>query len=386
MISESPRSLILLIILTLSLSCLIWFFRFEIFEPKISSANKYVTEKMQSCINHSDKYNCYMEVSNNLISRYPIEEILNIFDINEKNPIFFENCHSVTHYLGQAEYKRIKDLKLLFSKSSRACLGGVYHGAVEGYFMDKNIVLGKENFVETKKEVEKICGKIEDHKRQQDFIECNHGLGHAVMYVTDYNLPRALDYCDAINTNNERELCYTGALMANSDSFGNNDHKTQYVKEDDLLYPCNILKKHQQSQCYSYGTLNRFQYDLPKSIEICKSVPTEFQNACFETIGRDRTIVTADPLELKNQCYQIKEMDFRRSCIKGTSYNLMVRFGEKSETPLKYCDLLDSEFKSLCYSNVINALTKISNSKVSRGTFCNRIREKAYKNSCLISI
>lgn len=371
------------IILTFLLSLSIWFFRFEIFGGKMYSSNLYISQKMADCYKLSQKYQCNKEIAEDFLSKYSLEEILKVFDVNEKQPVFFENCHSVAHSLGQNEYQRTRDLRKVFEESSRACLGGVYHGAVEGYFMEKNISPGEENTEETMKEVSRICGKSEEYKRPQDFIECNHGLGHALMYVVNNNLPKALDYCDAISLNNSRELCYTGALMSNNDSFGSTEHPTQYVKSDDPLYPCNILKKHQQNQCYSYGVLNRFQYDLPKSIKICLSVPTDYQHSCFETIGRDRTIITADPIILKNQCETIPEPDFKKDCFKGTSYNTMVRFGSKSEIPLNYCAILGSEFTDLCYSRLLDALKRVESNSQNRKNFCEKIPFEQFKKECL---
>ncbi len=379
---------IIFLFILVMLGFFVWLYRTNTLEIKKLSINPYTQNQMESCYNYKkpDRKKCYESVATNLLARYSLPEILKVFDSNENKIEFFKNCHEVAHYLGQQEYKRLKNVRDVLLESSRACLGGTYHGAVEGYFMESNISTTPENELKIREKVRVICGKTEDYIRPQDFIECNHGLGHATIYIADYDLPRALDYCDALRSKNERELCYSGALMANSDSFGDKEHPTKYIKDDDLLYPCNILKEHQQKQCYTYGVLARFQYDLPKSIALCKAVPTSFQTECFKTLGRDRTMISADPEELKSQCSQIKEKNFKKDCISGTSYNLVIRFGIDSDIPIDYCKITDPEFKDICYPEIWRALKKITTDVKVRENFCRKISESDYKNKCLNSI
>ncbi|HEV8601750.1 MAG TPA: hypothetical protein VGQ87_04120 [Patescibacteria group bacterium] len=347
-------------------------------------ARTYIQAQMNLCYKKTETNACYKNVAMNLLANYSLTVILNVFETNEKKPEFFSHCHTVAHYLGQMEYKRLKSVKAAFLETTHACLGGAYHGAIEGYFMEKGIINAAS--AEVKSEVAKICGKPQDYERRQEFTECNHGLGHATMFLADYDLPKALNLCDATGTVNEHELCYSGALMANGDAFANNDHPTKYVKADDPLYPCPILEKQQQRQCYTYGVLTRFQDNLEKSIAICLMIPKEFQDDCFETIGRDRTMISAQPAELMAQCSQIKSAVFRSDCMQGSAYNLVIRFGINSVLAQKLCDIAESGVKSDCYRRILSAANELTSNASVLQIFCRQIKEEEYKNRCVNSI
>lgn len=346
--------------------------------------NNYIIAKMTNCHQNDNSDKCYKINAEDFINQFKLSEIMAVFYQNEKTPEFFSKCHLTAHYLGQIAYKRYRGVAAVFSEANHACLGGLYHGAVEGYFIAQNITDIKDNKI--KQQIKNVCGTAKDYDDPQKFTECNHGLGHAMMYLTENDLLEALDLCDALSSFNEQGLCYTGALMANADSFKSTDHPTKYIKEDDLLYPCPILKKHHQGQCYTYGVLSRFQNDIPKAISICLKVPAEFQSSCFETFGRDRTMLSADPEELKSQCYQIKKGEFIKNCIAGTSYNLVIRFGINSKIPIDYCEITELEYKSSCYTRVFGALNNISKDKEVIKNFCEQIGDENYKNKCLNSI
>ena len=337
----------------------------------------------QRCYEGGKSPHCYQEAAVSLLNNFSLEEILAVFESHEIKNEFFTSCHQIAHYLGQEEYKRTKDLRKVFSKSSRACLGGTFHGAVEGYFMEKRLAPNDKNVAE---EVRVICGKRGEYKRIQEFIECNHGLGHAVMFFTDYTLPQSLRLCNHLNSREERELCYTGTFMANADSLKSNEHPSLYIKENDPLYPCPILDKSFQKICYTYATLSRFQFDLDRSINICKRIPEEYRNDCFETVGRDRTMVSADPREIKTHCSKISRPVFQDRCIAGAAYNLVIRFGIDSYLPIDFCSIVDRDNKNSCYKYVGQALkTTLPNLQLAVAK-CDYIIVEKYRKVCRVGV
>lgn len=346
-----------------------------------AEANDYIVSRMADCHQNNDTNECYEKNAEDFINNFKLSQIMAVFEKKEKTPEFFTKCHLTSHFLGQAAYKKYGSVVAVFSEGSHACLGGIYHGAVEGYFMAQGVT--DINDPKLRIEIQRVCGTPADYDKPQKFTECNHGLGHATMYLTKNDLPLALDMCDALTSENERALCYSGALMANGDSFGSTDHPTKYIRADDPLYPCDILKPQQQEQCYTYGVLTRFQQDLPKSISLCAQVPSQFQHQCFKTIGRDRTMLSADPAELKSQCYQIKEADWRRDCVAGTSYNLVIRFGAASDIPALFCGILESADRNECYMNISSALSFMTKDPEIIKNFCEKVQDVDYKNKCL---
>jgi hypothetical protein len=348
-----------------------------------NDANIYISQKMLDCNNAQYVHKCLKENAADFIEKYPLPQILEVFKNNETKQEFFTNCHLTAHFLGQAAYKKMGSVGKVFSQSTYACLGGVFHGAVEGYFIEKNIDVGGGNYDAVSAEIPKICGKSEDYQRPQDFTECNHGMGHALMFLTENDVLEALKLCDYLPNDNQQNLCYTGAFMQNADGAQDSDHPSKYFSASDPLYVCDLVEEKYKRQCYTYATLTETQFDVQKSAQLCREIPKNYQLECFNTVGRDRTMTTAEPSELKRQCYEIPEADFQKECIRGASYNLVVRFNYDSPVPLQFCAILEGDQKLECFSQTGLAIKNITASDEILNSFCSQISEESYKNKCL---
>jgi hypothetical protein len=346
-------------------------------QPDITA---YTRSVMANCAAAKLRGACLKNVASDLLDRYALSDILRVFDENETQPEFFDRCHETAHYLGQEAFRRIGSIPEVYAQASRACLGGTYHGAVEGYLMEKRIKA--DDYDAVHEEIPKICGTPADYRVHQEFTECAHGLGHATMYFTENDLPLALALCDAGKNMEEREICYTGAFMANWDSLGSEDHPTKYAKLDDPLFPCPILEERYQRQCYTYGILTTSQGSVERSAELCRMIPERYRTECFATIGRDRTMTTADPAELRQQCGIIAEERYRLVCLNDAAYNLVVRFGPASDIPFAFCDTAPADEKTACYDRISSAVPNLVSDADERRAFCARMPEP-YQAACL---
>src|SRR3989344_7731134 len=115
---------------------LVFFFDFS-FKTADVDAQNYITQRLQNCLHEKYKKTCLKNASGDFLDNYSLEEIQAVFAKNEQEPQYFTQCHETAHYLGQEAYKRLGDIKVVFAKSTYICLGGMFHGAVEGYFMQK---------------------------------------------------------------------------------------------------------------------------------------------------------------------------------------------------------------------------------------------------------
>ena len=339
---------------------------------------------MGECGKSKKRTQCLKNISIDFLNKFSLKEVFSVFEKNETKPELISICHEEAHYLGRQEYQKQKSLSKVFSSCNHSCLGGCYHGAVEGYFIEKNIAIDGENDEAVAKEISSLCGKKSDYQTPQDLTECLHGLGHAVMFLTENELPRSLKLCDTLNTEGEQELCYTGALMANTDSVQSQDHPTNYIKADDPMYPCPILDKKYQKICYTYGVLQGFQSELDKTISICKQVPSEYAIECFQTMGRDRVYSTSDEKVMKSECDLISESQFREACYIGTVGSLVVRYGLESEKPLSYCSILDSTYKDSCYRELAFRLKNWTSDKDKLLSVCKKMPAE-YTTACQIT-
>jgi hypothetical protein len=100
------------------------------------------------------------------------------------------------------------------------------------------------------KELNSICSNLPGRDtRSFNYYNCVHGLGHGLMYVEGHNLFKALELCDKLTDDWDSESCYGGVYMENVIANGK-DHISKYLKEDDLLYPCNVVDEKYKQQCY----------------------------------------------------------------------------------------------------------------------------------------
>jgi hypothetical protein len=118
--------------------------------------------------------------------------------------------------------------------------------------------------------------------------QCTHGLGHGLMIQTGYDLPLALSVCRALQTRWDEVSCTGGAFMENGSSvYG---LRSQWLKADDPLYPCGVIKLRNRASCYLRVTtqiLNVNHYSWPKTAEMCQSLESKWRPYCFRSYGRD---------------------------------------------------------------------------------------------------
>ena len=184
----------------------------EILDP-----TKYIVTQMGQCLQAEKRSQCLKQAAKDFSERFSLQEVLAVFEKNEQKPELIATCHEETHYLSREEYQKKKNIRDVFASCNHSCLGGCFHGAVEGYFIEKNIAIGSEDDSEVSGEIPQICGQQKDYEKTQQHTECLHGLGHAVMFLTENDLIRSLKLCDNLKTKSEQELCFTGAFMANVD-------------------------------------------------------------------------------------------------------------------------------------------------------------------------
>lgn len=354
-------------------------------KPYGNDPEKYITESLERCINSEQRTVCLRSNARNFLQYFAIPDILAILKKNEQVPAYFSTCHELAHYMGQAAYTQYKSVPKVYSKINETCLGGMYHGTIEGYFMEKKLTLDGTPEMDTLigKEVKIVCGKDEDYKLPFEFGTCIHGLGHALMYATDNDLVRALKLCDHLENRNLEERCYTGALMQNYTSIGDKDHPSKYAKADDPMYPCYILEKKYQLRCYTYGVLTNFQTSPQTAVALCNAMPEEYSLECFKTYGRDRTMVSDSPSEIKGQCDLAQAAESVAGCMQEAAGHLVLRFGVDSTLARDTCNLTAKVNQSECYLRIADISKTMTREKSKRIQFCQQIPNMPVQEICI---
>jgi hypothetical protein len=108
------------------------------------------------------------------------------------------------------------------------------------------------------------------------------------MIASDYDLPRALETCDALPDDWDRTSCTGGVFMENiSSSYG---VQSEWLREDDPLYPCQVVADRHKLYCYLMVTsriLPLVGYDFAAASKTCMQSEPEWAETCFQSLGRD---------------------------------------------------------------------------------------------------
>lgn len=347
---------------------------------------KFITDKMIECKMQGDNL-CYKNIANTLAINYKIRDVLEIFEQNENNPIFFEKCHTTLHFLGQEAYKITKNTSKALTEGTPICFAGFYHGVLEAYLTEKDLI---KNNAELIKVIPTLCDTEGSFPIKKIYNECLHGLGHALMFATDDELPESLKLCDTLKSEADRDWCYSGSFMENSTSSTNKDHPSKYLKSDDPMYPCNILESKYGNMCY---TLQSFyfaeisKYDLGETEKLCKQIPKEYQAGCFNAIGQTQVGSTQDTSIMRDNCYLMGSKNDKTNCLYGIIGGLGERYNDGWSRAVTFCnDIVAKEDKSNCYYRVIESSKNWIGDKGTLKIFCNQINSDVFKNQCLSKI
>ncbi|OGZ44904.1 MAG: hypothetical protein A3C84_00950 [Candidatus Ryanbacteria bacterium RIFCSPHIGHO2_02_FULL_48_12] len=347
-------------------------------DPTVADPAPYILSAMERCYSSSKQSPCYRDAAKDFVAKFSPAAIATVFAAHESEKSIFEFCHETMHYAGQESYRRLGNVAAALAEGSTACFAGYYHGVLEGYLTER-YATGMAGASALAAEVPELCGERSRFQTDKEFHECLHGLGHALMFATETDLPASLRLCDTLSSPEEAGWCYSGAFMENSTSSTNKDHPSRYLKDDDLLYPCSILEEKYLPMCYNLQGLyfaERAGYDWQKTGELCALVPRRWQDYCFNAIGQSIAGSSRDPQTLKAGCETITDMHLRGMCVVG----LVGAVGERYEDGIfrakEICDIENVEYKKICYERVMQKARESGVPSQDIGRMCADIAEE----------
>ncbi len=308
----------------------------------------FVRAEMHDCVVKNGSNGCYEKAASKFLAKTSYEEIIKIFREIEREPEIFTHCHELMHFLGREEYYKVNDIHQVLAKSDPACFSGSYHGVVEGYLISKNLPADDATY---RKEIANLCGEKISYEVAEIYNQCVHGIGHALMFLTEAEVPRSLKICDALVSQKDKEYCYSGVFMENVNSSTNPDHPSNYIKADDPTYPCNVLDEQYQKMCYTLQVPHFFdwaKFDWPKTVALCGQIPLEYQEVCYRGIGSNQIGYSQDFLVMKNNC-DLVALSGRVACIEGVVSTLATRYAGDFSRMQNFCAVVSAENKKRCY-------------------------------------
>lgn len=192
---------------------------------------------IKSCLQVPGSASCLDNLFRQALNHHTTLEILQLIDRLETDDAELRRqCHPVVHAIGRETFRLKGNIHDSFSACDQTCHSGCYHGSVERFIRGDEIYIqtGKHpSQAELKQKANAACDPNAPLRLR---FQCLHGLGHALMFFSNYDLDRALEACDALAGDWSRQSCYGGVFMEN---VVNATHERKNFSATDYHYPCN---------------------------------------------------------------------------------------------------------------------------------------------------
>lgn len=256
-------------------------------------------------------------------------------------------CHDKGHNIGKVVYDRTEgNLSEAMRICEQRCTSGCFHGILMEKFGE---LTGEEvgddhvSFYQIEDEITNIC---DDESIASDIGvgDCVHGVGHAVMFLADYYVPRAIEACNLFEEDSLAYYCSTGVYMERDLVYGTDD-----LKEDLPFYPCDEQRDH-PAACYRYKIRRMYKLStdsIPVIKNDCMTLPTREERAgCFHGLGMAYfKWIRRQPEEIGDLCASDDAL-VTRLCIEGVIGKLSAYSRSKAQEACESYE--DNETKEVC--------------------------------------
>lgn len=252
------------------------------------------------------------------------------------NNSLMRSCHSLVHELGYQAYQKYGDFAKSLRYQNEICNSGFFHGVIEAYFSNSDNILEK---------LKTVCAG------QKGFFawQCNHGVGHGVMYYTLNDLYQSVDLCEKLDGNFAKSACINGVFMENFNT-DQKLHPSKFLREDNPFYPCFEQKDTYKADCYLYAPTYYLQLNKNNYIQAlkwCKSAEGQYQSTCALGVGSQMIKENInDPKFAENICLNA-DKDQRIFCIQGM-VGLYINHYGSLDPAKKLCNIMEASNKKIC--------------------------------------
>jgi hypothetical protein len=178
-----------------------------------------------------------------------------------------------------------------------------------------------------------------------------------LMAVQGNNLFTALSSCDRFVGSWEQQSCQGGVFMENVMDEINPGQHSNYLKDDDLLYPCDGVADRYQEQCYLMQTshiLAKVNYDYNKVFQLCSTVKSPFDATCYQSLGRDVSGQSSSNQETTITNCMLGQTDAaRENCFTGAVKDF-ISYYHSDKQGLAMCQAIpDTSLSDSCHAQAV---------------------------------
>ena len=286
------------------------------------------------------------------------------------------DCHRIVHMVGSAALARYDgNVPRAFAEGSATCWSGYYHGILERSFY------GATTIKEVARRARRVCDDQDIRRTNFLAYQCVHGLGHGLMINMGYDLPTALEVCDGLATAWDQTSCTGGVFMENiSSSYG---VKSKWLRDNNLVYPCNVVKERHKLYCYLMVTSRILQangYDWKAAARTCSRVEKNWVATCFQSYGRDASGFTRqNPPKIMGLCRIAGKG--QSDCIYGASRDLTSNDANGTRAA-QLCNVAPAGDRGRCFAGIGTIIAGFSASAADHRAACGSLTQ-TFLRACL---
>jgi cytochrome c553 len=367
-------------------------FKDELSEQEIDDVARYVTEggsaagrsgtggaavgpfrpdstRLEGCLDTD----CRRQAFGNVAYREGARAALDLFEEKMDDAPVEADCHRIAHTIGAAslEYYEGSVAKALANGRS-TCWSGYYHGVVERSFVGSSRA-------ELPERSRAICKDPDIRRTSFLAYQCVHGLGHGLMIHTGYDLPGSLGVCDQLETGWDADSCEAGVFMENiSSSYG---IKSRWLRDDDLIYPCNDIAEKYKLYCYLMVTsriLEANGYDWRATVATCRKSDRGWVATCFQSLGRDASGSTRqNAAKIVDLCGLAGDM--ARECIYGAARDITSNDASPRRAKA-LCESAATALRGHCYEGIGTIVGGFHAYREGRRAACRALTTRYYRD------
>jgi hypothetical protein len=189
------------------------------------------------------------------------------------------------------------------------------------------------------------------------------------MIHTGYDLPASLKVCNRLETGWDHDSCEAGVFMENiSSSYG---IKSRWLKDDDLIYPCNAVAERYKLYCYLILTSRVLQangYDWEQTAATCRRSDRGWVATCFQSLGRDASGSTRqDAPKILEICAVAGDMT--GECIYGAARDVTSNDASPRRSKV-LCERAAGRFQAYCFEGIGTILGGMHADRAGRRKAC----------------
>lgn len=245
---------------------------------------------------------------------------------------------------------------------------------------------------------------------------CFHGLGHGVLAYTEYELPKAVEFCQGLKSLQGTGVpsieCIGGTVMEMVGGVHDREvweEKSQkYLSATDPLFPCtaSFMPPEARPICFTYLTPQMWRVagaspanpepeHFSKVFEYCSRLTGANRSACFGGQGKE-FIVLASSRDIRDfgnlseeslkkiyrWCSLAKDPEGVSACLSSALRSLYWGGENDYRAALLFCKLTPEPHKTACFEELIGTVYYYKESYGYRAEFCKSLPQP-FQENCL---